>query len=183
MASNNRKALRRRPLQLEQMESRELLSAVASGLRPAVEMSHLKKTHAVLNVYGSLQGQGVQSPMNNNRGTFSFLAAGPEAPVGVGTFSGSAKYKTAREGHFIVGYDVLNGKGTLTNSTGERINLQFSGEIYESGPEYAFSWTGTVSGGTGQFKGAAGNVDMYGTYSTSTDQFVVLGYTLTLTHA
>ena len=183
MASNDRKAVRCRRLQLEQMESRELLSAVHSGLRPTVEISHLKKAHAVLNVYGSLQGQGVQSAINRNKGTMSFLAAGPEAPVGTGTLTATAKYKTAREGQFIVGYDVINGKGTLTNSNGEKINLQLSGEIYESGPEYAFSWTGTVSGGTGQFKGAAGNVNMYGTYSTSTDQFVVLGYTFTLTHA
>ena len=45
--------------------------------------------------------------------------------------------------------------------TARRSTFEFSGEIYESGPAYAFSWTGTVSGGTGEFKGAAGNVDMY----------------------
>ncbi len=183
MAFRDRKHQQRPQLRLEGLESRELLSADLGVARPAAEILKVKKPHAVLNVYGSLQGQGVQSPINSNRGTFSFLAAGPEAPVGTGTLTATAKYKTAREGHFIVGYDVLNGKGTITNSNGEKINLQYSGEIYESGPEYAFSWTGTVSGGTGQFKGAAGNVNMYGTYSTSTDQFVVLGYTLTLTHA
>ena len=157
---------------------------VPSGPRPAAELSHLKKPHAPLNVYGSLEGQGLQSAINNNRGTISFLAAGPEAPVGVGTFNGNARYKTASEGHFIVGYDIANGKATLTDSNGEKINLEFSGEIYESGPAYAFSWTGTVSGGTGKFKGAAGNVrTCKRTYSTTTNQFVVLGYTLTLTHA
>jgi hypothetical protein len=183
MASCTRKPLKRQALRLECLESRELLSADLGVARPAAEVSQVKKTHAALNVYGSLEGEGAASATSSRRGTFNFLAAGPEAPVGTGTFTAAARYKTVTEAHYIAGYQIASGHGTLTDEDGVKLNLDFSGTIYESGPAYAFSWTGTVDGGTGEYKNAAGSVDMYGTYSTATDQFIVLGYTLTLTHA
>jgi hypothetical protein len=183
MAFRNRKPLKRRALRLECLESRELLSADLGVARPAAEVSLVKKTHAPLSIYGSLEGQGVTSATSSRRGTDTFLAAGPEAPLGSGTFTAGARYKLVTEAHAIVGYQIASGHGTLTDEDGVKLNLDFSGTIYESGPAYAFTWTGTVVGGTGEYKKAAGSVDMYGTYSTVTDQFIVLGYTLTLTHA
>jgi hypothetical protein len=176
MWRNNRRLRKCHGLQLEFLESRELLSAAHRPHKPA-EVSRIAA--GPKQVYGSLAGQGVMTG-NGKRGLLGFSAAGPEAPVGVGTFTGSARYKAERLNGVLWGYEVSNGTGTLTDSSGDKINLQYSGTIYESGTSYAFSWTGTVDGGTGQFRGAAGNLDAYGTYSVSTGQFEVLGYSATL---
>ena len=183
MAFRNRKYQQRPQLRLDCLESRELLSADLGVARPAAEVSQVKKAHAALSIYGSLEGQGVASDISGKRGTYTFLAAGPEAPLGAGTFTAAARYKTVTEGRAIVGYSIASGHGVLADQDGDKLDLNFTGTIYESGPAYAFTWTGTVAGGTGEYKKAAGSLDMYGTYSTSTDQFIVLGYTLTLTHA
>jgi hypothetical protein len=164
------------------LEGRELLSAALVGHRPAVEMSRVAKTPRPLDIYGSLQGEAVESG-NGRRGTISFLAAGPEAPVGTGTFNGHAKYKAVTQAGYLMGLNIDHGTGTLTDSNGDKLDLEFSGNVYESGLTYAFSYTGTVIGGTGEFKNAAGNLQEYGTYSIATGEFTVLSYTLTLTHA
>jgi hypothetical protein len=144
-----------------------------------VELSRIPKTPSHLFVYGSLQGQGVESG-NGRRGTISFLAAGPEAPVGSGKFDGKADYKAAIQYGALVGLHVEDGTGSLTDANGDKVNLAYSGTIYESGSSYAFSWTGTADGGTGEFKHAQGNLNAYGTYSIATGDFTVLSYTLTL---
>jgi hypothetical protein len=182
MAFYTRKPLRCRQFRLENLESRELLSADLGVARPAAEVSKVKKAGGPLDIYGSLAGEAVPSAVRGRRGTDTFLAAGPEAPVGAGTFTGAARYREVTVAHAIVGYEIASGHGVLTDTAGAKLDINFLGTIYASGPAYAFTWTGTVDGGTGQFKKATGTADMYGTYSTSTDQFIVLGYTVTLTH-
>jgi hypothetical protein len=177
MSHHNRKSLWRRGLRVEILESRELLSADLASARPAVEAAPAAKVAKL--IYGSLEGQGVESG-TKLRGTDHFDAAGPEAPVGTGTFNASTRYKAVIEGRSLVGFNNTDGTGTLIDSSGDKLNLQFSGNIYESGPTYAFTWDGTVDGGTGQYKGATGDLHAYGTYSISTGQFTVLSYTVTL---
>jgi hypothetical protein len=179
MSSNTRKPFSIKKLRLEELESRELLSADLGVKRPAVELSRIAKTPGPKVIYGSLEGEGVGSG-NVRRGTDTFTAAGPEAPLGVGTFDGRARYKAAFESGALVGYNLANGTGTLTDSSGDRLDIDYSGAIYESGTTYAFSWTGTVDGGTGEFKHAAGNISAYGTYSIATGELSVLSYQVTL---
>ena len=174
MWHRNRRSLRRKDLRLEVLETRELLSSAASLARPPI-------SKAPLLIYGSLEGQG-EKLGTPGRGSFSFGAAGPEAPLGVGTFQGTAQSRTVLVNGEIMGYNLNNGSATLTAGNGDKLNIQYAGNLYQSGPNYAFTWSGNVVGGTGAFRGARGRFDTYGTYSFSTDQFTDLSYTITLTH-
>jgi hypothetical protein len=180
VGTQKRQRNRPRTLGLDMLEARELLSAISAGAQPAAEVS--AHTRTPRQVYGSLEGQGVDLG-NSRHGTNVFTAAGPEAPVGVGTFTGHDRYRAVIENRAITGYNVSDGIGTLTDSSGEKLDIAYSGNIYESGTTYAFTYTGTVDGGTGEFKKAAGSLDAYGTYSIATGQFTVLSYTLTLYRA
>lgn len=173
MWPRNRSTHQRKDLRLELLEGRELLSGTAVRAHPAVD-------RVPLAIYGSLQGEGEKSGPKG-RGSFSFYAAGPEAPLGVGTFEASARSRTVLENRTITGYNLVNGTATLTDGNGTKLDIQYSGYIYESGPIYAFTWTGNVVGGTGEYRNAAGSFDTYGTYSITTDQFTDFSYTITLT--
>jgi hypothetical protein len=181
MSLHKRKPSRHQALRVETLESRDLMSAVGASAESAAELKRVAKAIGIHQVYGSLEGQGTQKG-KPGRGTDTFLAAGPEAPLGVGTFNGKAKYTAALENNVVVGYDLANGTGTLVDSSGDKLDIQFTGAIYESGTTYAFSWSGTVDGGTHRFAKAAGSFEAYGTFSISTGQLDVLGYTVTLTH-
>ncbi len=181
MSLHKRKPCRHQALRVETLESRDLMSAIAVRADHAVELKRVAKAPGIHQVYGSLEGQGTMTG-KPGRGTDTFTAAGPEAPLGVGTFNGKAKYTAALENTVVVGYNLANGTGTLVDSSGDKLDMQFTGDIYENLTTYAFSWSGTVAGGTGRFKKAAGSFQAYGTFSTSTDQLTVLGYTVTLTH-
>jgi hypothetical protein len=181
MPLHKRKPSRHQALRVEALESRDLMSGIAVRADHAVELKRVAKAPDVHQVYGSLEGQGTMTG-KPGRGTYTFTAAGPEAPFGVGTFNGKSKYKAALENTVVVGYNLTNGTGTLVDSSGDKLDIQFTGEIYESGTTYAFSWSGTVDGGTGRFKKAVGSLEAYGTYSISTGQLTFLGYTVSLTH-
>ena len=103
---------------------------------------------------------------------------------GVGTFEAGARSRTVLENGTITGYNLVNGTATLTDGNGTKLEIQYSGYIYESGPIYAFTWTGTIVGGTGEYRNAAGSFDTYGTYSVTTGEFTdSRRITLTLTDA
>ncbi len=180
MSLHKRKPCRHQALRVETLESRDLMSAIAVADRPAAELKRVAKATGIHQVYGSLEGQMVQAG-KPGQGTDKFLAAGPEAPLGTGTFNGKSRYRAALENGAIVGYDLVNGTGTLVDSSGAKLDIQFTGAIYESGPGYAFSWSGTVAGGSGRFAKASGSLQAYGTVSISTGQLTVLAYTVTLT--
>jgi hypothetical protein len=172
MWRRNRRSHRQQDLRLESLEARELLSATEVAARPKTDKPPLA-------IYGSLQGDGEKSG-SVGRGSFSFYGQGPEAPLGVAAFEAEAKSRTVLLNGEITGYNLDDGKAILTNEDGTRLDIQFAGYVYENGPIYAFSWTGDVVGGTGEYKGARGTFDTYGTFDISTGDFVDLSYTITL---
>ena len=180
MGSERRKRDQRRTVQFDALETRDLMSALPASNPVAARRKPVPKATGIHQVYGSLEGQMIQAG-KRGQGTDKFTAAGPEAPLGTGTFSGKSRYKAALEYGTIVGYNLVNGTGTLVDSSGDKLDIQFTGAIYESGPSYAFSWNGTVDGGSGRFSKAAGNLTAYGTVSIATGQLTVLSYTVTLT--
>ena len=179
MSLHKRKPCRHQALRVETLESRDLMSTLAASAEVAARRKPVAKETGVRQVYGSLEGQMIQAG-KRGQGTEKFTSAGPEAPFGAGTFNGKSRYKAALENGVIVGYDLLNGTGSLVDSSGDKLDIQFTGAIYESGPGYAFSWTGTVAGGSGRFAKAAGSLTAYGTVSISTGQLTVLEYSVTL---
>jgi hypothetical protein len=180
MGSESRRRDRRRTVQFDALETRDVMSTLAASAVFAARHKPVPKTTGIHQVYGSLDGQMTQAG-RRGQGTVTFTAAGPEAPLGTGTFNGKSRYKAALENGVIVGYDLLNGRATLVDSSGNKLIFQFTGAIYESGPGYAFSWNGTAVGGSGRFSKAAGTLAAYGTVSMATGQLTVLSYTVTLT--
>ena len=181
MGVQKRKCNRNRALRLETLEQRELLSTAVAHIRPAVEVSPLAKKAVGQIINGWLVGQGVWTPRGPFRGKNTLAASGP-ATIGAVNFTGSLAYTAARQNNVIVGYNLTNGVGTFTNSNGEKVYVHFTGALYESGTDYAFSWTGTVNGGTGQFARATGNFSAWGTYSIATGSFQAPSIALKLTH-
>ena len=187
VGGHKRQCKRRRTLRLEMLETRELLSAVAVPARPAIDVSPLAKTPSGDIINGWFVGPGVWSPRSRLRGTDTFTASGAATvgqaatPLGAITFSGSVEYKAAVQDGAIVGYSLQNGIATLTDSTGDRLDLRFTGELYESGTTYGLSWTGTVNGGSGKFSKAGGTFTAWGTYSVASGALQVPSITLTLT--
>ncbi len=187
MGSHKRQCNRRRTLGLEMLETRELMSTVAVAAHRAAEVSPLARQSTkgeVIN--GWLAGPGVWSG-NTDRGTNGLIASGTATtgldatPFGAIAFNGNLAYKAVHEGPSIVGYRLANGTGTLTDSTGGQLDLRFTGELYESGTTYAFSWTGTLKGGRGDLSKATGTFSAWGTYDIATGAFQCPSITLKLT--
>ena len=76
------------------LESRELLSADPGVAGPAAELSRIPKLPRQLEVYGSLEGQGVESGTAGGEST-PFSPRDRRHRSGSGTFNGKAKYKAA----------------------------------------------------------------------------------------
>jgi hypothetical protein len=181
MGTHKRRCNHRWILRHEMLETRELLSAVAVPARPAAEVSALAKIAKGEHITGWFAGPGVWTPRSKYRGTNTLTASGAAIPLGAVTFQASAAYKAAAENGAIVGYNLSNGIGTLTASSGEKLYLHFTGTLYESGTEYGVVWTGSVVGGTGQFARASGNFHAWGTYSIATGALQIPSITLDLT--
>jgi hypothetical protein len=193
--SQRRKGNRRRHLQLESLEGRELLSTALAPARPAAEVSPLAKTSKGEVLNGWFDGPGVWTPLGKFRGKntltasgelTSLAADGSATPMGGVTFGGSVLYKTAVQnngivGNAVVGYNLTNGIGTLTAANGDKLNLHFTGTYYESGTTYGLAWTGVVKGGTGKFRGADGSFNAWGTYNVATGALQVPSITVALT--
>jgi hypothetical protein len=187
VGGHKRPCNRRRALRLEMLETRELLSTVAAPARPAMEVSPLTKTPSGDLINGWFVGPGVWTPRSRSRGTNTFTASGAATvgvaatPLGAITFSGSVEYEAAVENGAIVGYHLQNGIATLSDSSGSKLHLHFTGELYESGTTYGLSWTGTVNGGSGKFSKASGTFTAWGTYSVASGALQVPSITLILT--
>jgi hypothetical protein len=187
--SQRRKSHRRRHLQLETLEGRELLSTALAPARPAAEVTPLAETSKGEVINGWFDGPGVWTPLGKFRGkntltgsgALTYLGAeGAAAPIGGVTFSGSTIYRAAAQNDAIIGYNLTNGIGTLTTSNGDKLNLHFTGTYYESGTTYGLAWTGIVKGGTGKFRGASGSFNAWGTYNIATGALQVPSITLAL---
>ncbi len=177
-----RKCNRNRTLRLEALEQRELMSTAVAHIRPAAEVSPLAKKAVGGIINGWLVGVGVWTPRGPYQGKNTLAASGPASSIGAVTFNGSVAFKAAQQNKVTIGYNLENGVGTLTDSSGQKLNIHFTGALYESGTAYAFSWTGTVAGGTGKFARATGKFSAWGTYSIATGSFQAPSFTLTLTH-
>ena len=182
MGGHRRQCNRRHPLQLETLETRELLSTIAAPSRPAAEVSPLVRTPGTHIINGWFVGPGVWTPRSRLRGTDTFTASGAATSLGAIKFSGTVEYKTAIEDRAILGYNLENGIATLTDSSGNKLDLHFTGELYESGTTYGLAWNGTVNGGTGKLAKATGTFTAWGTYDVTTGALQVPSITLTLTH-
>jgi hypothetical protein len=163
------------------LETRELLTTVGVAARPAAEVIALAKVAKGEHITGWFDGPGVWTPRTRYRGTNTLSATGQSIPTGAITFQGRVAYKAALENGAIVGYNLSNGIGALTDSSGETLNLHFTGTLYESGTEYGVAWAGSVVGGTGQFSKASGTFNAWGTYSIDTGALQIPSITLTLT--
>jgi hypothetical protein len=182
MGAHRRRCNHRWTLRPEMLETRELLSAVAVRARPAAEVSALARVAKAEHITGWFAGPGVWTPLSTYRGRNTLTASGEAIPLGAVTFQASVAYKAAAENGAIVGYQLSNGIGTLTGPKGEKLNLHFTGALYESGTQYGVSWTGNVVGGTGQFSKATGTFNAWGTYSIATGALQIPSITLSLTH-
>jgi hypothetical protein len=145
-------------------------------------VSALAKVAKVEHITGWFAGPGVWTPRSEYRGTNTLTASGEAIPLGAVTFQASVAYKAAAENGAIVGYNLSNGIGTLTDSSGQKLNLHFTGTLYESGTQYGVAWTGNVVGGTGKFARATGTFNAWGTYSIATGALQIPSITLSLTH-
>jgi hypothetical protein len=181
MGAHRQRCNHRWALRPEMLETRELLSALAVHARPAAEVSALAKVAKDAHISGWFAGPGVWTPTAKFRGTNTLAASGESIPLGAITFQASVAYKAAPENGTIVGYNLSNGIGTITDSKGEKLNLHFTGTYYESGTQYGVAWTGSVVGGTGQFSKASGSFKAWGTYDIATGALQIPSITLTLT--
>jgi hypothetical protein len=187
VGGHKRQCNRRRTLRLEMLETRELLSTVAVPTRPAMDVSPLTKTLTGETINAWFVGPGVWSPRSRYRGTDTLTASGAATagaaatPLGAVTFNGSVEYKAVAQNGTMVGYNLENGIATLSDSRGDKLHLHFTGELYESGTIYGLSWTGTVNGGSGQFREASGTFTAWGTYNITTGVLMVPSIALTLT--
>ena len=181
MGGHKRRCNRRQTFRPEMLETRELLSTVAVATRPAAEVSPLAKTRGGNIINGWFAGPGVWTPRSRLRGTNTFTASGEGTPFGALSINGSVNYKTAIQDGAIVGYNLENGNATLSDSSGDKLHLQFTGVLYESGTTYGLSWTGTVNGGSGKFSKASGTFTAWGTYGVATGALQVPSITITLT--
>jgi hypothetical protein len=126
-------------------------------------------------------------PRSQYRGADLLSASGAAStgagdPLGPVTFTGTLEYKTAIQDGATVGYRLQNGTATLTTAAGDKLDLRFTGEYYESGTTYGLAWNGTIEGGTGQYKDATGTFTAWGTYDVTTGALQVPSITLSLGH-
>ncbi len=153
----NDKRLRSRRVQLELLESRELLSVAGLPLHPATEISPLAKAKETIT--GSLSGQAQLKPTSFTTGTTDFEATGNTTVLGSTTLTGSVVYSTNK--HHVLSY--TKGVATLTDLSGDQIKVSYtgSGKVVAAG-DFTFSVKGKVTSGTGKFAGAVGTFSASG---------------------
>jgi hypothetical protein len=156
---------RNRSLRFEPLESRELLSAVGSSDRHVAGVSRAAPAlHVVL--AGPMNGFGILSSATSMRGSDAFNSSGNV--IGPSTFDGSALYSNR---HGVIKY--TKGLATLANSSGDQVNVVFTGNGHVTGANFVYSVKGSVTGGTGADAGAAGTFSGSGTQSALTGAFSI----------
>ena len=140
--------VRRRCFHCEALEDRSLLSAVA-GLATA-DVQPLKAKTVTEVIQGTMTGSFRYSVA----GVVTFSCSGDLSKVGEA--SGSGHYSVALNSKTLKSKDT-NGTATFIVSTGNWISVKFTGSGKESKGELVHSFTGTITGGSGQFAGATGS--------------------------
>lgn len=158
MSVRGNKRKQTRSFQLESLEDRNLLSAailsnVAAQVQPMKVPKVVTQTLTGL-VTGTFQ-KGA-APLVTIAAHGNLTVEGTTAPVSV-----SGEYKMLEVGRTSK-WTLSGGTATFTDSAGDKINIKFSG----SGKGiilFPFSVKGTITGGSGHFKGATGTFSATGT--------------------
>jgi hypothetical protein len=176
MSVRGNKRKQTRSFQLESLEDRNLLSAaissnVAAQVQPMKVPKVFTQTLTGL-VTGTLKGA---APLVTIAAHGNLTVEGTTAPL---TVSVSGEYKMLEVGRTSK-WTLSGGTATFTDSAGDKINIKFSG----SGKGiilFPFSVKGTITGGSGHFKGATGTFSATGT-STSYNLFGTFQMNVSLT--
>ncbi len=166
MRNRSRQTDRNGALQLEPLESRELLSALGSSDLHAADVSRsVPALHVVL--AGPMSGQAVLHPTTPTKGTDSFVTSGDV--IGPSTFDGSVSY-SANKKHVL---KYKNGVGTLADLSGDQVYVTFTGTGHLKGTTFDYSVKGSVKGGAGADAKASGTFSASGTQSALTGAFSI----------
>jgi hypothetical protein len=166
VSNGKRQASRNRAFRLELLESRAVLSAVGVSAHHLAEVSHVvPAVHETIT--GSLSGHGVVSPTSLTKGKTTFNSSGNV--IGSSTFDGSVSY-SANKSHNI---RYTKGVATLANSSGDVIDVSFTGAGPETGTSFTYSVKGPVKGGAGTFARAAGTFTGNGSVNRATGAFSI----------
>jgi hypothetical protein len=172
MSRLNRRRYGNRRFRFEILEARALLSAAGLPAHPAAEVAPLARTHHET-IKGSFSGT-----VSVAQGVASFKSSGTASVLGAATCDGSEFYTL--EKHHSVKY--TGGTATLTDSSGDTIDLSFTGTGHvKSTTDLTFSLKGSVSGGSGTYAGATGSFSGKGSFDIVTDTFSIHA-TVTLKH-
>ena len=166
-----------RSFRLESLEDRSLLSVaipsnVAAQIQPMKAPKVVTQTLTGL-VTGTFQKGAAHLVTIAAKGNLT--AEGTTAPLAV---SLSGEYKLTEVGRTSK-WTLSGGTGTFTDSAGDKINIKFSGSGKGIIP-FPFSVKGTITGGSGHFKGATGTFSATGT-STSYNLFGTFQMNVSLT--
>jgi hypothetical protein len=163
--TRSHRSLRSRAFRLELLESRELMSAVGTSDQHIVQVSvAIQALHET--IAGTYSGTAIASPTSEFKGTSDFRTAG--TAIGPSSFDGSDSYSASK--HNTVKY--TNGTATLADTSGDEINVTFTGKGRGNGAgEYSIFAKGSVKGGAGTYAGAAGSFSSSGTFSDITGAF------------
>jgi len=142
---------RKRSFQLESLEDRNLLSALPTA---AALIQPLKAPKIITTTI-----KGLITGTFHLTGSTVALAARGNLPV-LGTTAVTGSYKLKEVGHTLK-WTISGGTATLTDSAGDELTVKYTG----SGAgliSFSFTTKGTVTGGTGHFKGATGTFSATG---------------------
>jgi hypothetical protein len=153
---------RTRSYRIEGLEDRSLLNGAVPTLAPAeVQLAMSNSVAQILK--GTIKGT-----FTLKSGTVVFAGHGSLGVTGVWTLSG--KY-TETVNHKTGVITVSGGTATATDSVGDRLTVKFTGSGTGTST-FTFSFKGTVTGGTGHFKGATGTFTAGLTANKATGSFV-----------
>lgn len=158
MSVRGNKRKQTRSFQLESLEDRNLLSAaISSNVAAQVQPMKVPKVFTQT-LTGLVTGtfQKGAAPLVTIAAHGNLTVEGTTAPVSI-----SGEYKMLEVGRTSK-WTLSGGTATFTDSAGDKINIKFSG----SGKGiilFPFSVKGTITGGSGHFKGATGTFSATGT--------------------
>ena len=158
MSVRGNKRKQTRSFQLESLEDRNLLSAaISSNVAAQVQPMKVPKVFTQT-LTGLVTGtfQKGAAPLVTIAAHGNLTVEGTTAPVSI-----SGEYKMLEVGRTSK-WTLSGGTATFTDSAGDKINIKFSGSGKGIIP-FPFSVKGTITGGSGHFKGATGTFSATGT--------------------
>ena len=147
------RAKRTRSFHCEALEDRSLLNA-AIPASPKAEIHTLKQTSVIQTIQGSLSG-----PYSGENQQVTTSGKGTLTVIGPVTMTGQYRTKLNLKTHSLT---MTGGTGTMTNGT-DSVSVKFTGSGKIGNGEITFTMKGTITGGTGHYKGATGSFSSYGT--------------------